>query len=299
MEDYLNKNCPRNLCYIIYTAFDEIFEPYEKNFCKEDINHVFFFNANKEKKMTISLFIAKNILYLLNNKLIVLNGLNELVKNLSGSQLKYLYIDKTKYMKLNNSYDENKWNQLNIYKKNDNKLDNTYILNLTNNHNFNGNILYNENDINNKFIDTIIINNNFKLNDLSFINKFSYLKSLDIWNMPSLINDNIDSINKYCRNLEIINIHFCPNLNIRILISLYKMKNLKKILIDDSFFYCQYDMDKLFITNDEWRNIISETIIDIVINSENMNMDIADYIFKSTPYLKSITLCKNIHNMCM
>ncbi len=208
-----------------------------------------------------------------------------------------------------------------VYKKNELPLDISYVLDLSHYYEFDE---FRQNDITNinelckngggngklktiiisdkkefGVIDTIIINNNIRIKSYDFLRFFPKLKHLVISNMFNFTNDDMKNISKHCRFIETVNIYLCPNLNIRIFISLYEMKYLKKIWIDDPRFYCQYDINKLFISDEEWRNMISETITDIVINSENMNSDIIDYIFKSSPYLNSISLAKSVYETCM
>lgn len=314
MEDYLHKYCPQNYNWILYSKFDEIKNDisvgseYLSPISLEDINHVYFFYINSVKNIKITLLSIKskninenneneNLLLIDDNVCYKLKDFTEVVKKLSCNKLKYLSIEKNKYLssnisniskELSNSI-KNRWDNSNI------KVENN-VLNLTYHYNVEYNDILN---INTDDVHTLIINCNYKLTDLNFLKNYKNLKSLNIWNMPFLNNENFKDINKFARKLEIINIHNCVNFNIRILLYIYNLIYIKKILIDDPNFYCQYDIDKQFISNDEWRLSLSESVNHIVINSVNMNLDIIDYIFKSTPNLQSITICKDIYSLCM
>lgn len=293
MEDYLYNNCPQNINYILYTDFENIFRSnnIEIDFVSDDINYIYFFYIKSYNDL-ITCFRVGTIIYLLvltnnstNNKLNKLNDLSEIRKYLSNSQMKLIGIRKDKFFSLsmNNINDK-----INIVS---NKL------NLTRKYNIK-NLdleLFSEEDILN--VHELTLNSNFHLKNLSFIQKFENLKLLNIWNLHTFTYEEMENICKKCFNLEIINIHNCPNINIRILLPMYKLNNLKKILIDDKKLWCQYEMHKPFILDKEWRNLHNESITDIVINSEQLNLDIIDYIIKSSNNLNTFILSDHIYKI--
>ena len=333
MEDYIHTYCPQLYNYNLFIFFDKIFPSCD--FTKDNIYHIYFTYFRNEIKdyNVVSLFtIVKNdsyIVYLLNkSKLIIIENPLDICKHLSCNELKLIGIQKNKFLKQENIFNHEKWKKINIIKSSNNVLDETYILNLQYNYSFKGN----ENDlldiinvvlsmkIHLRQIQTIIFDNNLNIVGLddsyntdqriyetdnynsnlqSLLKLFPNIKCLDFRCMPNIKINDIQSLYNCTRNLEIINLHNMANLNIRILLSLYRMPKLTKILINDPIFFCQYSEDQLFINKDEWKILISESITTICINSLNMNMDIVDYIIKSTINLETIIICQNIYNLCI
>ena len=329
MEQYLLKNCDQQNNYILLTHFNEIFKGLDISFTKDDIKYIFFFYVNIKKGITITAFYTDRIYLLIGNKETIneeeetkenietkenvesineetkkeevtnkiyeLKSLKSLItsKLISGNQMKYLNIDKSKFLKCNSDFDISKYTEIKVNNK---------ILNLSNNYVITSEKL-NEiitNDIDKyKDIEEVILNNNLRISDLEFLHNFHSLKLLNIWYMSLLKISTFDNFNKICRQLQVFNIHYSFNLNIRILIPLLKMHNIKKILIDDPKFYCQYDQNHPFISNDEWRLLNNESLQSLSINSENMNTDIIDYIFMSCENIVDIIINSTVHKICM
>jgi hypothetical protein len=305
MENYLYLNCPQACNYILYTQFDDIFKDIKDkdiDFTKENITYIYFFFCKSITEI-ITLFKIKEKTYLyikfnLNIKLVEIDNLSDIKNYLSNTQMKLVGIQKDKFNKdykktiqsQGQSQNQNTHNSLNASNSKN-------VLNLTNNYTIND--LELKTTISESLIEEIILNNNIHIKGFEWITNFPFVKCLTIHNFYQLTNESMDYIIKNCQHLEIINVHNCPNINIRILLSIYRSNKIKKILLNDKKLWCQIDMNKPFISDEEWRNLYNETITDIVINSEQLNLDIIDYIIKCTHNLSTFTMSQNIYNLSL
>lgn len=146
----------------------------------------------------------------------------------------------------------------------------------------------------------LVIYQNFQINDFKWLNHFPNLKLINIFNSQQLEQKHFEQIRLYASHLEVVNIHYCTRINLRILIPLFKLDRLAKLAIEDANFWCQLDAYREFISNDEWKLIYCPSLEQLAINSDNLTIDIVDYILCSCPNLKHVivdsNLMKNISN---
>lgn len=135
-------------------------------------------------------------------------------------------------------------------------------------------------------IEQIIINQNIQITDLEWLTNFPNLKIIDIVNHQGIENSHLEVLSKL-KKLEVVNIHNCCQLSIRVFLALFKIPNLKKLMIDWEVFPCQKGYKELYIHPHEWKQASAPLLENLYINSSNLNLDIIDYILTSCPHLKS------------
>lgn len=102
-----------------------------------------------------------------------------------------------------------------------------------------------------------------------------------------------------CPLLEIINITYCCNMNIRILLPMLTyLPNLRKLLIKDENFNCQQSEYETIIKDAEWKTLLNyrNRLEKIAIDSCNMTLDIVDYLLMVCPNVSDIILDSDIMN---
>jgi hypothetical protein len=143
----------------------------------------------------------------------------------------------------------------------------------------------------------ILMDQNFQINEFNWLSKFKNTKSLTISNHQGIDNTHIDQIVEKMPQLENIAIRICCRLNLKALIPIFKLSHLKKLVFDDEYFNCQKTQQELFISNDEWKGIHCPTIEKICMNSQNLTLDVIDYMLISCPNVKHLVVNENILTM--
>jgi hypothetical protein len=135
-------------------------------------------------------------------------------------------------------------------------------------------------------VNQIVLHQNFQIDDFSWFAKFPNLKLLNIFYCHQLEQKHLEQIVQVVPALEVLNIHCCTRINVRILIPIFKLNKLVKLCIDDPQFWCQKGVFELFIFPDEWKQMKCPSLQQVAINSQNLTMDVIDYILLSCPDIK-------------
>ena len=168
-------------------------------------------------------------------------------------------------------------------------------LNLTHNYSITTQLL-NEIKINNS-ITQLILHQNYQIDDFSWFKNLTNLKLINIWHNQRLEYKHIEQIVNILPNIEVFNLHSCCRINLRVLIPILKLKNLQKLAIDDSYFWCQKSVHELFILSDEWKSIYCPSLQKLAINSKNLTLDVIDYIFLSCSNIQQFIVDEDILTM--
>ncbi len=139
-------------------------------------------------------------------------------------------------------------------------------------------------------VNTVVFSQNCQIRDFSFLGKFSNLTNLEISECQQLDGELFSKLIREVPRLEKITIKYCCGLNLRIFIDLLKLDYLKTIAIDFPNFDCQPSPRQVLIAREEWRSLCSFTLEGLFINSENMSLDVLDYLLKSCSKLHEISL---------
>lgn len=130
-------------------------------------------------------------------------------------------------------------------------------------------------------IKQLIVYQNYQINDFSWLSKFPNIKLINLFYDHQMEQRHFEQIAKMLPNMEVLNIHFCTRINLRILIPILGLKNLQKLAIEDPQFWIQKGVHELFILDEEWKTISCPSIQKIAINSTNLTLDVVDYLLKS------------------
>ena len=168
-------------------------------------------------------------------------------------------------------------------------------LNLTHNYSITTDLL-DQIKVNNS-ITQLILHQNFQIDDFSWFKNFPNLKLINIWHNQRLEYKHIEQIVSTLPNIEVFNLHSCCRINLRVLIPILKLKNLHKLAIDDSYFWCQKSVHELFILSDEWKSIYCPSLQKLAINSKNLTLDVIDYIFSSCSNIQQFIVDEDILTM--
>lgn len=149
----------------------------------------------------------------------------------------------------------------------------------------------------NNIVKRMSFNQNCQITDFTWLGNFPNLNELEFDQCQQLDEQLFSTICQRVKKLESITIKFCCRINIRIFLELLKLDYLKKIIIDFPNFYCQVSAKDVLITKQEWQGVHSFSLQSLFINSENVTLDVLDYLLKSCPELKDIYLNDNILKM--
>jgi hypothetical protein len=246
----------------------------------------------------------------IDSKIYRLSDVRDLVKCLHGKELKNIGIrsklwpkcqlkkaqkdelDLISYMDFINVTDEATY--VKLFQKYVKQSQSSTILNLTHNYSVTSSIL---NQVSSSKITQLIINQNFQIDDFQWLKNFPNLKLLNFWYDHRIEQSHIEQICSILPDLEVLNIHYCCRINIRVLIPILKLKNLQKLAIDDPYFWCQKSVHELFILPLEWKNLDCTSLQKIALNSKNLTMDVADYILTACPNIQQFIVDDDILKM--
>jgi hypothetical protein len=139
-------------------------------------------------------------------------------------------------------------------------------------------------------ITQLIMNQNFRIDDFEWLSQFPNLKLLNLFFCHQMEQRHFEQVTNVVPNLQVVNIHCCSRINLRVLIPLLKLHSLEKIAIDDPQFWCQKSPHELFILEDEWKKVDCSTLQKVAINSCNLTCDVIDYLIKACPSIIQFTV---------
>ncbi len=170
------------------------------------------------------------------------------------------------------------------------------VLNLTHNYSVTPEILNQIDPLCHK-IRQLVIYQNFQLSDFIWLEKFKSVKLLNLWYSHQIEQKHIEQMVEILPELDTFNLHSCCRVNLRILIPLLKLSRLTKLCIDDRAFWCQKSIHEVFILPNEWRNLSCASLDKLAINSENLTLDVLDYILQVCPNLQHVLVDDGILQM--
>jgi len=286
-------------------------------------------NENEENENVIKLVKEETPLpeiLSIDSNVYKLNSLGDIVNILSGAELKLLGINKKKFTQCDiSTSDLNKHIKLMTYAGSESieeyithftksfktikngvkltsktlvkELDEIEILDLTGNYSITSNIL-SQLPVQ-KQITQIVLNKNHQLENFEWLRQFPSVQLIDFRYMNNLTFEHMSYITTICKDLKVVNLHFCGRVNLRILIPILRLQQIEKICIDDENFWCQKGAYELFIKPEEWDNIDCLSLKTIAINSLNMTLDVMDYIIKACPALETFLIDTEVFNVAL
>lgn len=151
----------------------------------------------------------------------------------------------------------------------------------------------------------LTLNTCFQLDNFSWIKKdwAKNLTHLNLINIPQLTNLNVEFIGVECNNLEQLQIFYCSQINIRLILGLAKHPNLKTLSLYDPNLVTQPNKYSGLIQDKEWEFLRNYKLEKLLINSDNLSLDVIDYLIKTFSKLSTLiinpTKCKELHKNIM
>ena len=88
-------------------------------------------------------------------------------------------------------------------------------------------------------ITAVLLNQNNQITKFNWLSKFPNLEELHINACQVISQEEVEEICKHCKNLKVFEARACCYISIRILIPLFRLRNLQQISICDPYFLCQ------------------------------------------------------------
>ena len=138
---------------------------------------------------------------------------------------------------------------------------------------------------------------NCQILDFSWLKTFPNLIELEFDQCQQIDLKSLERICKACPRLQSLTLKYCLGLNVRAFLEILKSPNLSKLVIDFPNFYCQVSAKEVMVSREEWRSVHSFSLKSLFMNSENLTLDVLDYLLKSCSELRDLYLNENILRM--
>ena len=146
-------------------------------------------------------------------------------------------------------------------------------------------------------VKTVKFSQNCQIGNFDWLKRFPNVLHLIIDQCQQIDETLFRTICQACPNLESVTIRFCCGINVRIFLELLKLDRLQKVVIDFPNFYCQVSANDALVSKKEWSSAHSFSLHSLFLNSENLTLDVLDYLLKSCSDLRDIYLNDNILKM--
>jgi len=140
-------------------------------------------------------------------------------------------------------------------------------------------------------IHSLTINQNFRLSNFEWLaTSFPNLRQLDLVNQASLTLEGVNRICQACPKLHEFSLHYCPQVNIRILLDILKLPQVQKVCLNQIDLICQTNPYSGLVGPNEWLEIECPSLEKLLINSTNLTLDVIDYLMPVCPNLKRLVI---------
>ena len=134
----------------------------------------------------------------------------------------------------------------------------------------------------------ITIYQNFQIDDFTWLRHLPNLRVINLFYNHQMEQRHFEQIVQVVPGLVVFNVHCCTRINLRVLIPIFKLRNLEILWIDDEQFWCQKSVYEVFISSQEWKSLEAPSLRQLIINSTNLTLDVIDYL---------MTACENLQQM--
>lgn len=163
-------------------------------------------------------------------------------------------------------------------------LDLSYNFTVTSDHLFNWEPKY--------FVREITFNTCYQVRDFKWLSAdwLKDVKKMNFVNMSQLTNRNLEFIVSKVPSLTELYVHVCPQVNIRVLLGVLKPTQLEVLCLDDPRMACQPNSYSGLIKEEEWELFRNRSLKKLLINSNNISLDIIDYLKTSCLSLEHLII---------
>lgn len=132
----------------------------------------------------------------------------------------------------------------------------------------------------------VVLYQNNKFNKFAWLKHFPKVKTLTLWYINQVKDEDINELVASAPGLEILEFHYCFQLTGRIMIPISTLPVLDKLVIN----YDKCQLHELayetVIKDDEWKQIRNRSLTVALIDSHNLTLDFIDLFLKSFTCLK-------------
>lgn len=116
------------------------------------------------------------------------------------------------------------------------------------------------------------------------------IKKLTLINMTHITNASLEYLTHNLSQLEELYVFSCPQVNIKCLLTTLNIDRLQVLCLNDPNMACQPNEYSGLITETEWGKFRNRSLKKLLINSNNISVDIIDYLRKSLKGLTTLIL---------
>lgn len=132
----------------------------------------------------------------------------------------------------------------------------------------------------------VVLYQNNRFHKFGWLKHFPKIKTLALWYINQVQNDDIPLLVESAPTLEVLEFHYCFQLNGRVILPISKLDRLDKFILN----YEQCELQELayetVIKDEEWEAIENNSLTVALIDSFNLTLDFIDLFLKSFTNLK-------------
>lgn len=127
----------------------------------------------------------------------------------------------------------------------------------------------------------VVLYQNNRFHKFGWLKYFPKIKTLTLWYINQVQNDDIPLLVESAPGLEVLEFHYCFQLDGRIIIPIAKLQQLDKLIINYEKCELQEKAYETVITDSEWEEIHNSSLTVALIDSHNLTLDFIDLFLKS------------------
>jgi len=313
-------NCPKKHSWVVYQSIDDIlngtiYHDDKKNvipaptnqLTSNDINYIYSVDFT-ENRLVALLETSLNEFWLIHNvktketvnsNVFIFKSINNAIRCIPKRKKNLLHLKSHHLMKLTKEQLERKVFPYQYAGLNENEICDLLKTDISQGHldlswNFTvtSDILKSCNFTTDDMIEQITFNTCYKIRHFQWLNQdwVTNINRINFVNMSQITNENVEFTVKKLVNLKELFIHFCPQITIRIMNGFKNNNCLEVLCLDDPQMACQPNNYSGLLSEEEWESIRLYGLKKMLINSQNVSLDIIDYIRHSCPNLLSLII---------
>jgi len=122
------------------------------------------------------------------------------------------------------------------------------------------------------------------------------LQVIEFINMPGLTVAGVENLCQSVPGLIEFNMHYCPRVNIRLILPLLKLSGIKTICLNQFSLACQHNAYSGLIGAHEWKDLgVCNSLKRLLINSSNLTMDVLNFLLPKVPFLERLVVHPRVY----
>lgn len=136
----------------------------------------------------------------------------------------------------------------------------------------------------------IVLDQNCQISSFKWLSRFPKLSILELHQCQQVNNSHLTEVCQNASGLEAVILDHCCSLNIRCFLPLLNLTRLRLIKVAYPNFSCQPCEKEVYISKREWSDHNSYSLEQLEIDSTEMTLDVLDYLLKSCPNVKTVSV---------